>query len=71
MPGHGCDPAFRLSIAHRRVNHVNERRGFCFATPSEVRGLLVEKVGGLLEFNETPEAPEYFQSQVLSPAFDD
>jgi hypothetical protein len=25
--------------------------------------LLVERVGGLLEFNEQPEAPEYLQSQ--------
>lgn len=50
------------ALAHRRVNCVNERREFFFATPSEVRDLLMEKVGGLLEFNEDPEAPEYYQS---------
>lgn len=59
------------AFAHRRVNHVNERREFFFATPADVRELLVEKVGGLLEFNEEPEAPEYFQSRGLWPAFDD
>ncbi|MDR7312014.1 regulator of protease activity HflC (stomatin/prohibitin superfamily) [Nocardioides luteus] len=51
------------AFADRRVNFVNERREFFFATPAEVRELLMEKVGGLLEFNETPEAPEYFQSR--------
>lgn len=51
------------AFADRRVNFVNERREFFFATPAEVRDLLMQKVGGLLEFNETPEAPEYFQSR--------
>ena len=40
------------AFAHRRVNHVNVRREFFFATPAEVRDVLMEKVGGLLEFNE-------------------
>lgn len=57
------------AFADRRVNHVNERREFFFATPAEVRALLMEKVGGLLEFNEQPEAPEYFQSRNLWPNF--
>lgn len=51
------------AFADRRVNFVNERREFFFATPAEVRDLLMQKVGGLLEFNETPEAPEYYQSR--------
>ncbi|MBG6095489.1 hypothetical protein HD557_001471 [Nocardioides luteus] len=51
------------AFADRRVNFVNERREFFFATPAEVRDLLMQKVGGLLEFNETPEASEYFQSR--------
>jgi hypothetical protein len=49
-------------FADRRVNYVNERREFFFATPAEVRAVLLEKDGGLLEFHESPEAPEYFQS---------
>lgn len=57
------------AFADRRVNHVNARREFFFATPAEVRELLLAKVGGLLEFNEEPEAPEYFQSRGLWPAF--
>ena len=56
------------AFAHRRVNLVNQRREFFFATPQEVRDLLMQKFGGLLEFNETPEAPEYYQSRGSWPA---
>lgn len=51
------------AFAHRRVNYVNERREFFFATPVEVRAVLEHKVGGLLEFTEAPLAEEYFQSK--------
>ncbi|MGY1499630.1 DUF4041 domain-containing protein [Streptomyces sp. QTS52] len=51
------------AFAGRRVNFVNQRREFFFATPSEVRALLADKVGGLLEFTEEPTALEYFQSR--------
>lgn len=50
------------AFSERRVNWVNHRREFFFATPAEVRAVLLEKVGGLLEYNDTPAAPEYFQS---------
>lgn len=58
------------AFADRRVNHINQRREFFFATPVEVRDLLAEKVGGLLEFTEEPEALEYFQSRSLRPGED-
>lgn len=51
------------AFADRRVNHVNQRREFFFATPAEVREVLMEKVGNLLEFTERPEATQYLQSQ--------
>jgi len=50
------------AFADRRVNFINARREFFFATPAEVRAVLMEKTGGLLEYTEEPEAPEYFQS---------
>jgi hypothetical protein len=50
------------ALADRRVNFVNPRREFFFVSPLEVRKLLAEKVGGLLEFTEEPEAIQYFQS---------
>lgn len=50
------------AFAARRVNLVNERREFFFASPAEVRQVLLEKTGELLEYSEKPDAPEYFQS---------
>ncbi|MER7072995.1 DUF4041 domain-containing protein [Terrabacter sp. NPDC000476] len=57
-------------FADRRVNWVNLRREFFFATPEEVRDVLTVKVGGLLEFRSAPEAVEYFQSRGSWPAVD-
>lgn len=55
-------------FADRRVNVVNERKEFFFATPSEVREALVSKVGNLLEFMEGAESVEYLQSARYWPA---
>lgn len=49
-------------FADRRVNWTNMRREFFFATPAEVRAVLTEKVGNLLEFTEGAESTEYLQS---------
>jgi FtsZ-binding cell division protein ZapB len=51
------------AFGDRRVNFINERREFFFATPAEVRQILQKKTGGLLEFTEQPEASQYFQSK--------
>lgn len=56
------------AFADRRLNQVNARREFFFATPQEVRDVLETKVGGLLEFREQPEAEEYAQSRSLWPS---
>lgn len=45
-----------------RLNQVNLRREFFFATPEQVRLVLADKVGNLLEFTDDPEASQYFQS---------
>jgi uncharacterized protein DUF4041/Meiotically Up-regulated Gene 113 (MUG113) protein len=55
------------AFAARRVNHVNTRREFFFATPAEVREILSQKVGNLLEFTEKPEATQYHQSKSSWP----
>ena len=49
-------------FSDRRVNWVNARREFFFATPADVRAVLAEKVGNLLEFTEQAESTEYLQS---------
>jgi hypothetical protein len=57
------------AFADRRVNFVNERREFFFSTPAEVRQLLEQHAGGLLEFTEDPAAPEYHQSRGRWPTY--
>ncbi len=56
------------AFASRRVNHVNHRREFFFASPIEVHQVLSEKVGSLLEFTETPESTQYLQSRGYWPS---
>jgi hypothetical protein len=55
------------AFARHRVNRVNERREFFFATPAEVREVLAEKVGNLLEFADDPDATQYLQSRGYWP----
>ena len=49
----------RLSVL--RVNTVNLRREFFRATPLQVKGVLSQLAGELLQFQEIPEAIEYRQ----------
>lgn len=56
------------AFAQRRLNQVNLRREFFFATPAQVRDVLKTKVGNLLEFTEDPEATQFFQSHSGWPA---
>jgi uncharacterized small protein (DUF1192 family) len=51
----------------RRVNMVNERKEFFFATAAEVREVLLSKLGDLLEFSEKAEATEFLQSRRYWP----
>lgn len=54
-------------FADRALNRANARKEFFFATPAEVRDVLIDKVGNILEFNEVGEATEYRQSVGLWP----
>lgn len=55
------------AFAEARVNRVNERREFFFATAQQVHAVLAEKVGNLLEFDEHPESTQYLQSRKYWP----
>ena len=55
------------AFADMRVNRVNERREFFFATPAQVREVLAAHVGNILEFTEEPEATQYLQSRKYWP----
>jgi len=46
----------------RALNRANSRKEFFFATPVEVRQVLEDKVGNLLEFREEADATEFLQS---------
>lgn len=54
-------------FADRAVNRANSRKEFFFASPAEVREVLLDKVGNLLEFTEDAAATEYRQSVGLWP----
>lgn len=43
----------------RRVNKVNPRREFFYATPEEVLDVLRQHVGEILSYTAEPEAEEY------------
>jgi uncharacterized HAD superfamily protein/predicted transport protein len=60
----GIEAELHRRLADKRVNQVNQRREFFYATPAEVREHLQELTGQLLEFNDLPEAVEYRQSRV-------
>ena len=62
----GIEAAMHTRLADRRVNRVNPRREFFYATPDEARGHLLELAGDLLEFTEVPEALEFRQSRTLA-----
>jgi hypothetical protein len=58
----GLENELHGHFAKRRVNWANDRKEFFFATPAEVRTILAEKVGNLLEFAEEAVSTEYLQS---------
>lgn len=50
------------AFAARTLNKANPRKEFFFASPAEVREVLADKVGNLVEFTEHADATEYLQS---------
>lgn len=51
------------ALAPKRVNLVNQRREFFYATPDEVKDLIGNLGGSVLEFVSEPEASEWHQSE--------
>lgn len=49
-------------FAPQALNRANTRKEFFFAEPAEVRDVLLDRVGNILEFTEIAEATEYRQS---------
>jgi hypothetical protein len=61
----GIETTLHKRLAERRVNRVNNRREFFYATPHEIKLELLDLAGDLLNYEETPEALEFRQSQTL------
>lgn len=56
------ETALHQALSAHRVNRVNMRREFFYATPEDVRELLKKHSGQMLEYVLEPEAAEYRQS---------
>lgn len=61
----GIEGKLHDRFAERRVNRVNNRREFFYATPAEVKAALLELTGDLLNYEEVAEALEFRQSRTL------
>lgn len=59
----GLETKLHHALSDQRVNRVNNRREFFYATPKEVETLLKSVDGSMLSFVEAPEAVEWFQSE--------
>jgi hypothetical protein len=57
----GIETALHQRLANDRVNLINQRREFFRVSPVEVKAVLAELAGDLLQFHEIPEALEYRQ----------
>lgn len=62
----GVETELHHYFADKRVNRVNTRREFFYATPAEVRDSLTSIAGNLLEFTEEPAAEQYRESLRLA-----
>ena len=62
----GIEAELHHRLADRRVNRINTRREFFYATPMEVRELLEDiSDGRMLKFKELAEAEHYHQSRAM------
>jgi hypothetical protein len=58
----GLETQMHARLADKRVNWVNRRREFFYASALEAKQHLLELSGQLLEYTDEPEAVEYRQS---------
>jgi hypothetical protein len=64
----GIETELHKRFDDRRVNRVNGRKEFFYATPHEVKEQLKDLAGEMLTFDENAEAIEYRQSANAAPA---
>jgi uncharacterized protein YlxW (UPF0749 family) len=61
----GVETQLHHAFAAERVNRINLRREYFYATPGDVKRALAEIAGNLLEFNDQAEAEQYRASEAL------
>jgi hypothetical protein len=61
----GVEAELHRRFADQRVNRVNTRREYFYATPAAVEIELAEVTGNLLEFNELADAEQYGASELM------
>lgn len=61
----GLEADLHRALAAKRVNLVNLRREYFYASSTEVQKLLESRHGQLLQFDESPEAIEWHQSATI------
>lgn len=61
----GVEAELHRRFHSKRVNLVNNRREFFYATPAEVKQAMLEIDGSILEYVEEPEAEQFRTSQSL------
>lgn len=61
----GIEAELHRRFAGAKVNRINNRREFFYATPAEVKEALLQVEGNVLEYVEEPEAEQYRQSEAI------
>lgn len=61
----GVEAELHRRFANQRVNRVNTRREYFYATPAAVKIELADVAGNLLEFNELADAEQYRMSELM------
>ncbi|MCC5948225.1 MAG: DUF4041 domain-containing protein [Nitriliruptoraceae bacterium] len=61
----GLEADLHRALAAKRVNLVNLRREYFYASPAEIQTLMEARHGQLLQFDELPEAVEWHQSATI------
>jgi Domain of unknown function (DUF4041)/T5orf172 domain len=61
----GVEAELHRRFTSQRVNRVNTRREYFYATPAAVKVELKEVTGNLLEFNEVADAEQYRMSELM------
>jgi hypothetical protein len=61
----GVETQLHQLFAGRRVNRINLRREYFYATPGDVKNALAKIAGNLLDFNEHADADQYRASELM------